>query len=214
MAVFAKITQLHAAPETLSGDAMLAASYIVVDSTAGTSAYRHVFDIACPTGTPGVWKANISQAVIAHAALAGYTLPIENLQWLPGEPGNAKYPRIAAIWNKDITRTNIGTTLVNVYNGSGGEAQLVDFDSYHEGRFVIYANKVGSGNLTMRLVDTTNAANFVELIYTNAAGEFMLESNWVTLPAWATGQKTVKPMASSSVAQDDPIFRSFILYLR
>ena len=213
MAVHAKITQFHAA-DTSSGDALIAASYAVVDTLAGTTAYRTVHGIACPTATPGTWKALIIQAVIEDAALAGYTLTAPNVSYLGGEPGDYKYPQLACAWTKDAIKTDIGVTAVNIYPGNGGEGQFVDFSGFKQGRFGVFANKVGTGNLTHRLTDVNNAANIISQTYTGPAGEFTQDSGWLDLPAWANGEKLLKPQAYSSVASDDPVYRQFLFYLR
>jgi len=213
MAVYAKVTQLHA-NDTASGDAMLAASYVVVDTVAGTSAYRIVQQVAATISAPGTWKDVLVDAIVADAGVAGFTLTAPNVSYLAGEPGDWRVPELTCNWTKDITKTNIGTSAVNVYVGSGGEGQMADFSPFDQYRFVVFGNKVGTGNLTLRLTDVSNASNTIEQQYTDAAGEFSQDSGWANLPAWATAETLVKPVAFSSVATDDPIFRSFLLYLR
>lgn len=213
MATSAKILQLHAESSS-SGDALLGASYAVVDSTAGTVLSKGVYGIACPTATPGTWKDLIVAAIITDAAIYGYTVTAANVQWLAGEPGDHRRTALAADWTKDATKTNIGTSLIAVYAGVAGEGQMVDFAAYNQYRLVTWGNKIGTGNITQALMDTTNAANYLSTTYTGAAGEYVSDSGWVNLPAWAVGELYLKPMASSTVSTDDPVFHQFMLYLR
>jgi hypothetical protein len=214
MTTVAAIVQLQG-EETLAGtDVLMGASYMVADDVSGHSKPMSVYGIACPIGDRSVWKANIIAGIIADAALQGFTLTSDKVFWLTLEPGDFKYPEMVAAWTKDITKTNIGTTAVNVYTGANGEAQSVDFSSFKQARFVAFGNKIGTGNLTMRMVDVTNAANTIDITYTGAAGEFVQDGGWANLPAWAVGEKFVKPAAFSSVSTDDPVFRQFLLYLR
>lgn len=185
----------------------------LVDSTTPKATPAEV-QLEVPMDSPGTWKDSFVAAVIAHAATLGYTVPISNVRWYPYEPGDYKYTEMVAAWTKDVTKTNLGTSYVNAYAGNAGEAQLVDFSSFKQYRFVVAVNKIGTGTQSAALVDTANVANLVELVDAAAAGEHTLDSGWTNLPAWATGEKIIKPMVKTSLAGDDPVYRSFALYLR
>jgi hypothetical protein len=195
-------------------DALINASWIIVDSTAQTALKGVAADIACPMATPGTWKGLIVAAVIADAAVYGYTVTAPNVRYPSTDPGDYKRGELAVAWTKDITKTNIGTSLVNVYIGSGGEGQLFDVSGYNQYRLVVSANKVGTGNLTHGVAEVGGTTNRIESTYTGAAGEFTSDSGWTDLPAWATGEHIVRPMALSTVATDDPVYRSLALYIR
>lgn len=211
MATFAIELQRHA--EAAGGDASVRVSYVVADSTAGTSLMAHTPPITLAVASPGTWRDTIVQAIIDACAANGYTVPAANVRLLKVEPGDRR-GEIVAAWTKDAIKTNIGTAYVNVYTGLAGELQGVDFLGKKEYRLVIHVNKVGTGTQTAGLMDQANSANLMILDDTGAAGENMLDSGWPTLPSWANGEINLKPVAKSTVAADDPVYRQFILYLR
>lgn len=118
------------------------------------------------------------------------------------------------ILTKDITKTNIGTTYVNVPVGANGERSLVDFTGCTEYRLVLHANLIGTGPFGVRLVRDSDDA----ILYENASialtGERELDTGWQTLPAAASGLILVRFQAKSSVAADDPVFRRLVLGVR
>lgn len=198
-----------------ASEAQLGVSYCLFDDGSPVTREVQVYPVAGLTyANRGTWKDLMVQAVIDSAATLGHTLMAANVNWPALEPGDYKIASLEAGWTKDITKTNIGTSQVNVYVGAGGEGQLVQFSRWRQYRLVVHLNKVGTGTVTSRLVDVTNAANVLSVDYSGAAGEATVDSGWTDLPAWATGEQIVKPMAFSSVATDDPIFRQLALYLR
>ena len=57
-----------------------------------------------------------------------------------------------------VTRTNIGTSYVNVLNGANGERSLVDFEGCTQFRAVLHANLVTTGPFQVRIIrDSDNA---------------------------------------------------------
>lgn len=188
--------------------------YGIVDSTALKSEARVASNVVLPTANPGLWKDIMIQAVIDDAALGGYTLTPANVRWLMLEPGDYRYPQKPATWTKDITKTNIPAAYANVYIGNAGEGQLVDFSTFKQYRLVIAVNKIGTGTHDSGLMDVTNVANVVAISDAAAAGEKTLDSGWTDLPAWASGEKILKPVARDSLATGDPVYHQFALYLR
>src|SRR3990172_1521104 len=162
----------------------------------------------------GAWKDLIVQAIIDDAATHGFTLSGANINWPCFEPGNSKLTNNAAAWNKDRTFANIGTAFVNVYVGANGEAQVADCSRYKECRIVVFGNKVGTGTLSHQLAEVGTANVLTGPDYAGAAGEFSADSGWTALPAWAVGEKIIRPQAKSTVTTDDPIYRQVLLYLR
>jgi hypothetical protein len=213
MAVYAALiqTDMLAAVGT---NAAFNVHYGIVDTVALTGGAFVAGDVLCPMSSPGTWEGLQKDAVIASAAVNGYTLPLANIRWYPYVPGDFRPVENPFVWTKDITKTNIPATFTNVYVGIGGEAQLGDFFAMKQYRLVVFVNKVGTGTQDAGLMDTTNAANFVMLSDTAAAGEHILDSGWLDMPAWMTGEKTLKPVARSTVITDDPIYRGFALYTR
>jgi hypothetical protein len=213
MAVYAALVQtdMRGASGT---DVLFNVFYGIVDTVTPKAEPGMVTDIACPMGSPGSWEGILKQAVIDHAATIGYTLTLANLRWYPYVPGDYRPAENPALWTKDATKTNIGSSFINVYTGNAGEGQLVDFFGMKEYRLVVSVNKVGTGTQDAGIMDVTNAANVVSVADAGAAGEHTLDSGWIALAAWMTGQVIVKPVAKSSVAADDPVYRQFALYLR
>src|SRR3990172_6537969 len=162
----------------------------------------------------GSWKDIIVQAIIDDAATRGRVLGAANIQWPCFEPGNSKLTNHAASWHKDRTFANIGTSFVNVYIGANGEAQIVDCARYKECRIVVFGNKVGTGTLSHQLAEVGTANVLTGPDYAGAAGEFSADSGWTALPAWAVGEKIIRPQAKSTVSTDDPVYRQVLLYLR
>lgn len=117
-------------------------------------------------------------------------------------------------WHKDRTLTNIGTAYVNAYVGLNGEQQLVDFTGSTQGRVRYHVNKVGTGTQSWRLLEANGTDVLAEISDAGAAGEKELDSGWVALPAWATGEKNVRPQGKSTTGTDDPVFRGAALYVK
>lgn len=215
MAVIAAILQLAGGQSSSSSYKGVNAFFTISDSTIPLDTPEASADnVQLPLATPGTWKDLIVAAVVARAAELGYTITADKVFYLCYEPGDYKDVNFAGCWTKDATKTNIGVALVNVYTGANGEAQVVDFSRYKQYRLIVTGNKVGTGNLTHGLYELGATTNKLETIYTGAAGEFMDDSGWTALPAWAAGEKNLKPMALSSVSTDDPVYRGFQLYLR
>lgn len=212
MATFAGILQYHGHNNT-TGNFDVQISYVVCNDVALTAFCGITPVLSLTPATSSTWYDQIAQAVVDDAATRGYTVTTGAVRVLRHVPGD-RPPVCVLRWTKDVTRTNIPATYTNVYNGLNGEPQLASFSTYAQYRLVVHVNKVGTGTQDVALVDVTNAANLISLSDTAAAGEHALDSGWVNLPAWMTGELTIKPMARSSVVTDDPVYRQFQLYLR
>lgn len=201
--------------DSADANANIGVVYVIYDDAVPATRQFSLYSIPGLTfANRGSWKALMVAAVVADAAVNGFTLTEANVNWIPFEPGDSKPTYFAAGWTKDATKTNIGSTAVNVYVGAAGEGQLVTFARYNQYRLAVWGNKVGTGNITAQLAEVATPTNVLAVTYTGVAGEFVQDSGWLTLPAWANGETNLKPMALSSVATDDPIFRQFALYLR
>lgn len=213
MATIAIVIQLSGS-DSYGPDAVFNINYAVVDSVQQVSLHRTAQSAVVPTDSPGSWKDIFIQAVIDDALINGITLTSGQVYWINYEPGDFRYIRMSAAWTKDITKTNIGTASVNVYTGQYGEPQVVDFGGFSQYKMIVGFNKIGTGNLTHGLYHLGTETNKMEAVYTGAAGEGTSDTGWLALPSWAKGEKNLKPMAKSSVAADDPLYRNFTLYLR
>jgi len=119
-----------------------------------------------------------------------------------------------AIVTKDITKTNIGTSYVNVPVGLNGERSLVEFTGCTQYRLILHANLVGTGPFGFRLVRDGDSAVLYENANIAQTGERELDTDWQTLPAAASGLTLVRLQAKSTVAADDPVIRRCILLVR
>ncbi len=117
-----------------------------------------------------------------------------------------------------ITKTNIGTTYVNICPGLNGERQAVDLTGCTQYRFILHANVVtaGAGQTGVRVVLDSNNTVLHEETNIGAAGEREGDTDWQNLPAAFLGLGFVylRAQAKSTVGADDPVFRSLKLGLR
>lgn len=113
-----------------------------------------------------------------------------------------------------VTKTNIGTSYVNVLPGANGERILVDCTGCTEFRPVLTANLVGTGAFGVRIVRDSDNTVFYENSNIAQTGERELDPGWQTLPAWATGLEVLRLQAKSVTAADDPIFRRCVVLVK
>ena len=212
MAVFAALIQTDmVAPN--GTNAVFNIFYGIVDSVV-PQAEAAQCQIEVPMASPGTWTDSFVAAVVADANARGYALTTANVRWYPYEPGDYKYSIQAVNWTKDATKTNLPASYTNIYAGSAGEGQLVNFGPYKQYRLVIHVNKIGTGTHDSGIMDVTNAANLAVISDAGAVGEKTLDSGWTNLSAWMTGEQIVKPVARDSLATGDPVYHQFALYLR
>lgn len=116
-------------------------------------------------------------------------------------------------WTEFSTKSNIGTSYVDLYTtaGSVGLPCLADFAGRTIARLVVQWNKIGTGTQSVRAVDADNVANVLIEMTVVADGN---DSGEVALPAWATGVKRIKLQAKSTTSTDDPVFRGAALYVK
>jgi hypothetical protein len=188
---------------------------MTVDTVAKTLTITQATATVDPSA-PATWKDAQVSAVIAAAGAQGFTLTAADIWLMAYDQGDYKPTDLKAVWTKDKTFVNIPATYTNVYPALGGEQQLVDFGGYKQYRFAYAVQKIGNTTTrTAALVDGGNAANVIELTDgTATAAEHALDSGWVNLPAWANGEKFIKPMVKDPAATGDDIYHAFVLYLR
>jgi hypothetical protein len=115
---------------------------------------------------------------------------------------------------KDVTKTNIGTSYVNIPPGLNGERSLVDFTGCTQFRLVLNMNAVGSGAWGARVVRDSDNAVLFENDNITGAGEKELDTDWQTLPAAASGLTLVRLQGKSTTGADDPIYRRCVMLVR
>jgi hypothetical protein len=113
-----------------------------------------------------------------------------------------------------VTKTNIGTSYVNIPLGLNGERINVNFDGHTEFRILVNANLVAIGPFQIRLVRDSNSEVFYESPSLTQTGERELDSGWATIPAGFTGEVFMRIQGKSTTATDDPIFRRAQIALR
>lgn len=119
------------------------------------------------------------------------------------------------ILTKDVTKTNIGTSYVNVPPGANGERTLVEFTGCTEFRIMVHGVLNGTGPYQMRIVrDSDNAVLYESASINAQAGEREFDSGILPLPAEATGLIYVRFQAKSTTATDDPVLRRCVLMVR
>lgn len=108
-----------------------------------------------------------------------------------------------------ITKTNIGTTYVNICPGVNGERIIVDLTGCTKFRFVMSANLVGSGQWGARCVRDGDSEVLIEQANLGAAGLRELDSDWQDLPEAFLGQgiTLLRVQAKSTTASDSPMFQ-------
>lgn len=113
-----------------------------------------------------------------------------------------------------ITKTNIGTSYVNISPRLNGERTLIDFTGCTQYRLVAFANLVGTGQWGLRVVRDSDSAVLHENANLGAAGERELDTDWQALPAQAAGLIFVRVQGKSTTGADDPVFGSVRLAVR
>lgn len=116
--------------------------------------------------------------------------------------------KIWPILTKDVTKTNIGTSYVNVPVGLNGERKFVDFTGCTQFRIRLWANLIGTGAFAARIIRDGDSTVLFESTNLGAAGERELDSGWQNLPAGFTGEEVLRLQAKSATNTDDPVFRS------
>lgn len=111
------------------------------------------------------------------------------------------------------TKTNIGTSYVNVLAGLNGLRTLIDFTGCTQLRVMLHVNCVGTGPWGARVVRDGDSAILWENALIVGAGEKEIDTGWIAIPAAAaiTGETLVRLQGKSVVGADDPIFRRAIL---
>lgn len=118
------------------------------------------------------------------------------------------------ILSQNVTKTNIGTSYVNVPVGLNGERSLVEFTGCTQFRIILNMNAVGTGAWGARIVRDSDNAVLFENANITGAGEKELDTDWQTLPAAASGLTLVRLQGKSTTGADDPVFRRCVILVR
>ena len=134
-----------------------------------------------------------------------------------GGGGNATVSHLVAYASLSKTMTNIGTAYKDIYvslTDLGNDKFLIDFGGAASFRIVYFWDYVGTGSQQVRWVDLANNANVLWEAAAFTADRDGTDSGWLTLPAWATGDKTIEWQGKSTTAADDPVAKGFRIYLK
>lgn len=121
-----------------------------------------------------------------------------------------------ANWTVASTKTNIGTSYVDVYTDTNiqGNAIRIDFTGKTQYRVDVIWNKVGAGTQALKVC---NQADDTEILheFTNLASGGN-GSGLQTIPAAFSGEagNNFKLMAKSSTGTDDPVFLGCRVFLK
>ena len=122
---------------------------------------------------------------------------------------------LVASWEFDVTKTNIGTTYIDVYTtaNSNGEGIRIDTAGKTTVTLNIMWTKAGSGTQKCQIVDIASATNVLILDADAVSGENTNATQ--NIPAGlANTIKTYKPQCRSSTSGDDPVWLSGQVLLR
>lgn len=118
-----------------------------------------------------------------------------------------------AQWNVSITKTNIGTSFVNVYTqtNSDGKSVQIDTNGKTEVKLYVLWNKVGSGTQTVQVLEVGTANVLISMNVVSGQNVSALTA----IPAGlANAVKFYVLQAKSTTAADDPIFEGARIYLK
>lgn len=123
---------------------------------------------------------------------------------------------LAAQWYQSSTKTNIGTSYVDIYTqtGSEGKPVWIDFTGRTHYRVIAYWNKIGAGTQQLKFCDVANPTTNILHNFSNILSNEN-DSGITALPSFAAsgGRFEIKMMALSSTGTDDPVFENAIITL-
>lgn len=120
--------------------------------------------------------------------------------------------QVAYITTQPVTKTNIGTSYVDIYTDFGGRPFFIDTTGFTKMAIQVLWTRVGTGTQTMQIVNHANGEVILESpALTTQSNEF---TN-VAIPAnYLNFKGKWRLQAKSTTAADDPVFAGFALYLR
>ena len=129
--------------------------------------------------------------------------------------GGSGTPRedCVAQWNVSITKTNIGTSFVNVYTqtNSDGKSVQIDTNGKTEVKLYVLWNKVGSGTQTVQVLEVGTANVLISM---NVVSGRNVSALTAIPEGLANAVKFYALQVKSTTAADDPIFEGARIYLK
>lgn len=125
--------------------------------------------------------------------------------------GTPRSGYLVAHWTQSQTKSNIGTSFVNVYTqtNSNGKAILIDTDTFTEVRLQIQWNKIGGGTQDCQVINGANV--LVSLTVVSGSNDSGFDSIPVGL---LNAENEFRLQCKSTTSTDDPIFESASIWLR
>lgn len=120
---------------------------------------------------------------------------------------------LVAQWTQSITKTNIGTSFVDIYNQTNGDGKSIQIDTNGktEVKLQVNWNKIGTGAQTVQVLEVGTANVLITLAVVSGRNVSAL----TTIPAFAVDSvKFYKLQGKSTTSTDDPIFESAAIYLK
>lgn len=124
--------------------------------------------------------------------------------------------QLIAVVYQSVTKTNIGTSFVDVYTSAFDMENLVRVDCslFTEFRVLALWDYVGSGIQTVQWVDVNNNSNVFLQASTFSSDQDPYSTGYFTKDSWCTGNTFLEMQAKSSVAGDDPTARGYVIYAK
>lgn len=122
--------------------------------------------------------------------------------------------------DRQITKTNVGTSFVNLFTHSTGAPFFADFTGFTKMAFITLWTKVGTGSQHLRIFDDSGTIP-TDLINTETlgggtglvTGDNSL-SNYAIPAPYVNFKGKLRIQVRSTVAADDPVFEGIRIYLR
>ena len=160
------------------------------------------FDVTC-SGTDKVSRVAISNQT-----------GLQTITCSTDETGSGGTPRggyLVAHWTMSQTKSNIGTSFVDVYiqTNSNGKAILIDTDAFTTARLQIQWNKIGTGTQSCQVINGATVLVSTDVVDGNN------DSGFDAIPAGLlNAENPFRIQCKSTTSTDDPIFESASIWMK
>ena len=120
---------------------------------------------------------------------------------------------LMAHWDQSSTKTNIGTSFVDVYTqtNSIGKAIKIDTTGFTTIRLMVTWNKVGSGTQSIQVIAVDDASVIVSKDIVSGEND----TGFVAIPAGSLNEEhSYKLQVKSTTSGDDPVFEGASIWLK
>lgn len=120
---------------------------------------------------------------------------------------------LVAMWDVSSTKTNIGTSFVDIYTQTNADGKSVRIDTTGKTEVLLQVlwNKVGTGTQTVQVLEVGTANVLISMDVVSGNNVTALTD----IPAFAeSAVKIYKLQAKSTTAGDDPVFEGARIYLK